>query len=177
MFDAKEYRRRYYASHKEAAYKAYREWIAVHPEKRREYDQRYSRTCTLSHPEKNREKNRRWRLAHPEANRERLRQWDKLHPESARLRGPRRRAHLASVVATLTHSDWLELCWQHQMACVYCGVFGPLTIDHIIPISKGGPHIKENIVPACRSCNSRKGNKPEAQFKRANPKGKERKVN
>ena len=34
-----------------------------------------------------------------------------------------------------------------------------LTQDHVIPLSKGGQHIKENIVPACPSCNSKKGNR------------------
>ena len=33
------------------------------------------------------------------------------------------------------------------------------TRDHIIPISKGGNNVKENIVPAYRSCNSKKHNK------------------
>jgi 5-methylcytosine-specific restriction endonuclease McrA len=32
----------------------------------------------------------------------------------------------------------------------------PLTMDHVVPLSKGGPHTKENVVPACRPCNARK---------------------
>ena len=34
-----------------------------------------------------------------------------------------------------------------------------LSKDHIIPISKGGNNTRENIVPACITCNSSKGNK------------------
>jgi len=34
-----------------------------------------------------------------------------------------------------------------------------LTLDHVIPLKQHGPHDIENIVPACRSCNSRKGAK------------------
>ena len=33
------------------------------------------------------------------------------------------------------------------------------TKDHVIPISKGGHNTKENIVPACQSCNNKKYNK------------------
>jgi CRISPR/Cas system Type II protein with McrA/HNH and RuvC-like nuclease domain len=37
-------------------------------------------------------------------------------------------------------------------------------VDHIQPISKGGAHSKENVVPACKSCNSRKGAKNPSLF-------------
>ncbi len=43
--------------------------------------------------------------------------------------------------------------------CYYCKrKFKPneLTMDHIIPISRGGESIKENIVPCCKECNSKK---------------------
>jgi len=31
-------------------------------------------------------------------------------------------------------------------------------MDHVIPLSKGGKHLPSNVVPACASCNSSKGN-------------------
>ena len=43
--------------------------------------------------------------------------------------------------------------------CQYCGSTRNLTIDHVIPKSKGGNHTWENLVVACVSCNTRKGNK------------------
>lgn len=39
--------------------------------------------------------------------------------------------------------------------CIDCG--NPAdTVDHIIPISKGGPHAGWNLAPMCRHCNERK---------------------
>ncbi len=46
-------------------------------------------------------------------------------------------------------------------ACQYCGVVltaGELTLDHVIPRSRGGQSTWENLVACCHSCNRRKGN-------------------
>ena len=70
-----------------------------------------------------------------------------------------RRARIR-IVCDLTASQWNEIKKTYQYACVYCGCKDrPLTRDHVIPISRGGHHTKENIVPACQPCNTRKGAK------------------
>lgn len=43
--------------------------------------------------------------------------------------------------------------------CQYCGSTRGLTIDHVIPRSKGGGDTWENMVVACSACNTKKGNK------------------
>jgi len=43
--------------------------------------------------------------------------------------------------------------------CQYCGAKHNLTIDHVIPRSKGGKDTWENLVVCCTPCNLRKGNK------------------
>ena len=44
--------------------------------------------------------------------------------------------------------------------CQYCGSTKPgLTVDHVIPRSRGGKSVWENIVASCASCNRRKGNR------------------
>ena len=43
--------------------------------------------------------------------------------------------------------------------CCNCGKTGPSTIDHIIPVSRGGVHSIGNLQPLCKSCNSRKSNR------------------
>jgi len=50
--------------------------------------------------------------------------------------------------------------------CQYCGIKAPkLTLDHVIPISKGGKSNWENCVAACLSCNNKKDNKTPSQVK------------
>ncbi|HEX2375991.1 MAG TPA: HNH endonuclease [Gaiellales bacterium] len=46
--------------------------------------------------------------------------------------------------------------------CCYCGRDGgprDLTVDHVKPLSRGGAHVWDNVVTACRRCNHRKGNR------------------
>ena len=43
--------------------------------------------------------------------------------------------------------------------CSYCGASEYLALDHIFPKSLGGKDVGENLVYACRSCNSSKGKK------------------
>jgi len=43
--------------------------------------------------------------------------------------------------------------------CVYCGSKKNLTIDHVIPKSRGGDNSWSNLVTCCSPCNRRKGNK------------------
>ena len=52
--------------------------------------------------------------------------------------------------------------------CYYCGRkienSSQITLDHIHPVSLGGPTIPQNLLPACRKCNSRKENMTPQQF-------------
>lgn len=58
----------------------------------------------------------------------------------------------------LRKSAW----WQQQLqagVCHYCGKrVGPeaLTMDHVVPVARGGASAKGNVVPACEACNKTK---------------------
>jgi 5-methylcytosine-specific restriction protein A len=58
----------------------------------------------------------------------------------------------------LRRTQW----WMNQVnrgICYYCGrAVGrrDLTMDHIVPLSRGGRSTKGNLVPACKMCNNRK---------------------
>ena len=60
-------------------------------------------------------------------------------------------------VAKLTRK---ELFLRDNYTCQYCGKQSKdLTIDHVVPRHRGGPHRWENLVSACKACNHRKGGK------------------
>ena len=58
----------------------------------------------------------------------------------------------------------LEVLQRDQWSCFYCGQ-PATTVDHIIPIVKGGdPIAYDNLVSCCARCNSRKGSRSEGVF-------------
>ena len=58
----------------------------------------------------------------------------------------------------LRQSQW----WKRRCAkgvCHYCGRPTPareLTMDHIVPLARGGRSTRGNVAPACKTCNNRK---------------------
>ncbi|MBS3758084.1 MAG: HNH endonuclease [Desulfobacterales bacterium] len=61
----------------------------------------------------------------------------------------------------LRQTQW----WKRQCAkgiCYYCGrkfAAKDLTMDHIVPLSRGGKSTKSNVVPSCKACNTQKKTK------------------
>jgi 5-methylcytosine-specific restriction endonuclease McrA len=56
-----------------------------------------------------------------------------------------------------------EVLRRDNYQCQYCASKKQLTIDHVIPVSKGGKHTWDNVVIACAPCNSRKGDRTPQQ--------------
>ena len=84
-----------------------------------------------------------------------------LHPIVA-ARG-HARAHALDPTPALTNA---ALFARDAYLCMYCGHDFPrphLTRDHVLPVSKGGRDVWENVVAACFHCNSRKGNRTPQQ--------------
>ncbi len=51
-----------------------------------------------------------------------------------------------------------EIFRRDRYRCAYCGEYSSdLTVDHVLPRHRGGPHSWENLVTACAACNRRKG--------------------
>ena len=54
--------------------------------------------------------------------------------------------------------EWQEVLEKYNFKCAYCGKKAYLTVDHVIPRARGGRTVKENVVPACTDCNTKKAN-------------------
>src|SRR3954463_16497052 len=78
---------------------------------------------------------------------------------SRKARSARRRtSRMARVEHDLTDEQWaaLTVAWG---GCAYCGATGAaLQRDCVLALSRGGRYTLDNIVPACRSCNTSKCN-------------------
>ncbi len=84
------------------------------------------------------------------------------------IRSPSMRMRLPSVISLKTYIDQnrppaftrYNLFLRDRFTCQYCGhkdTLHDLTFDHVIPASRGGRAVWENIVAACAPCNLRKG--------------------
>ena len=65
---------------------------------------------------------------------------------------------IAKLPYDFTSLEWEKCLEYFNNRCAYCGAETNMTQDHVVPISKGGGYTKQNIIPACRSCNSSKNN-------------------
>jgi 5-methylcytosine-specific restriction endonuclease McrA len=78
--------------------------------------------------------------------------WYFLSGDQAHITRERKKAQ------ELKRSQW----WKNILGkglCHYCGQkFAPaqLTMDHIVPVARGGTSTKGNVVPACKKCNQEK---------------------
>ncbi len=73
-----------------------------------------------------------------------------LHSANASITRP-------AVIRLVTYVKVPRDTHKRKMTCQYCGSRAQLTVDHVIPRSKGGGSTWDNIVAACAPCNRRKG--------------------
>lgn len=82
----------------------------------------------------------------------------------------RRRARLLAASSPgVSASDWVRLKNRHGHRCFYCREQANLTMDHVVPLSRGGAHSIGNILPACLSCNSSKRDRLIVEWIRIRP--------
>lgn len=78
--------------------------------------------------------------------------WIDMQADPAHVRREREKAR------ALRKTDW----WRAQLqkgVCHYCGRAvgaASLTMDHVVPVARGGRSVKSNCVPCCKECNNSK---------------------
>lgn len=88
--------------------------------------------------------------------------WREANPEKVRAKNHLRRQHGSGV---LPPGSWAEILADFNNACAYCHQqMDGLEFEHMMPISRDGVTVRENVVPACPTCNRRKKDKSILEF-------------
>lgn len=120
----------------------YYENIEISKKRVRDYRDKY--------PEKKAELDRKYRLSHPE--------------RDSKYRHKRRAMKRDNGTFLVTSK---ELRKMYLSSCIYCGSCESITVDHVIPLMRGGTHGIGNLAPACLSCNTSKGAKTVMEWRKA----------
>ena len=73
-----------------------------------------------------------------------------------------------TIRATFSKEERAAIAQSQRYRCMYCGVrltSDNLQIDHMYPVSRGGPNDDDNLQALCRRCNIRKGNHTDEEFR------------
>jgi 5-methylcytosine-specific restriction endonuclease McrA len=128
-------------------------WYQAHMGQKKETD----RTLYLENAEGKKADARLWYATNWERGRKQRNQYAKAHPEMDRCHTENRRALKIASGGTITAEEWQELVGAFGRKCLCCGATDKkLTMDHVIPLARGGVHSIANVQPLCLSCNSRK---------------------
>jgi 5-methylcytosine-specific restriction endonuclease McrA len=154
--EMRQYQREYRRKHREKRNAQQREWRKNNPGKYAVY----CKTWREKHPDRaaqdtqnSAERMRKLRERDPDKARLYQRKWFHDHPDHDR------RARVLNAQGSFTSEEWTALCESYGNRCAACGKSVKLTVDHIVPLSRGGTNYIENIQPLCKSCNSRKHTK------------------
>jgi 5-methylcytosine-specific restriction endonuclease McrA len=99
---------------------------------------------------------RAYYLEHRERLYERQKAYERANPERKHAIRHNRSARKKKNGGTFTGAQWRALCDWFGNVCLCCGVSSLLTIDHVVPVAKGGVNSIDNLQPLCGRCNARK---------------------
>jgi 5-methylcytosine-specific restriction endonuclease McrA len=159
--------RRYYQKHRNKILLWRKRYYEEHPEKSKE---KYKKYMELHGDEKYR-KWRQWYEQNREIHNERTKRWGLKNRHKQLSYVHKRRARKLSNGGQYTNYEWEKLKEYYDYTCLCCNRKEPeiqLTIDHVIPIFRGGTNDISNIQPLCKRCNQSKHTKTTDYRKGAN---------
>lgn len=139
------------------------------PEKVRErskaYYELHKPSCLVSakawqetNPEKVLASKTKWRLSNVEKQRAATSRWQREHRIENNVKAARHRARKFGAAGFHTPEQLAARVAYYGHRCAYCG--GPYeSVDHVIPLARGGSNWPANLRPACAFCNSSKADK------------------
>lgn len=167
--EGRERAKRKYAADPESARQRSREWRLSNPgvarkskertyQKYRDKNVAYARQYASEHADEIADKRREHRLLNLEEARERDRIYYEEHTDIVIARKHRLRARKAGSVGEYTANQWHKLIeyYAPDGKCLNCRKVSPLTVDHVIPLTKGGSNFISNLQCLCSACNTKK---------------------
>jgi hypothetical protein len=120
---------------------------------------------TIKRQRKNAEKKSEYDREYRQKNIDKKRAYEKLYAKNnieKFIEVARKRRHKERrLLVTFTPEQWEECLLHFNNECAYCGKTNcKLEKEHFIPIGNDGSYTRDNIIPACKSCNCSKGPKP-----------------
>jgi 5-methylcytosine-specific restriction endonuclease McrA len=151
------YVKKYQRENKEKCKRRAYKWRALNIEKVRQIDrERYSKDTV-----KRKKSSARSRKLRPDAIKKAQRTWYVLNKDRVIASNHRRKARLrdSDSPGVPTHV-FKAKCEESDGRCWYClAKCDKLQREHVVPISRGGRDEPDNVIPACRTCNSSKKDK------------------
>ena len=157
----KEFDKRYYKEHREKILAQKREYYQKNKEKIK-FKVMLQWKETMKDPIKKYKLNQRkkkWVLNNIEKHKICAKKWRERNREKLRVYSANRRTLERNAEGSHTLEEWEELLKKSNYSCVFCGVKEKITLDHIIPLNKGGTNYISNIQPLCFPCNASKQDK------------------
>ena len=175
----REWNRKWRRENPEKARESDRRWRATNSEKERERSRKRKHNPRTEMTEEARERERardrkrnadnpgrrgkypqKWHEQNKERDRQRINEWMRSHPEERVRYEHARRSRKSASGGSYTVAEWKGLVAHYGNKCLCCGRSDvALTVDHVVPVSKGGTSNIENLQPLCLSCNSKKQDK------------------
>lgn len=153
-------------AHRDRTDAATRRWRAKNPEK----VAAHKRAWRLTNPDRVRAHKRTEYERHGDKIKARVKRWRLENQDLKNAANARRRAVHAKAAGTgyTTAAHIAARVDLYGGLCVYCGKRWE-SIDHRIPLARGGSHWPANLIPVCKSCNSRKHDRTEREFREVSP--------
>jgi 5-methylcytosine-specific restriction endonuclease McrA len=164
---ARDYLRNRYATDREGVLATNKAWYERNRDRMLDYDRRHRLANLDRIRAEDRERSRARYAADPIARQTYLKEWRRKNREKshAYVRAATNKRRVAAGGQNFTSAEWLALLAHHNGSCAYCGSEILIEIDHRIPLTRGGSNLIDNILPACRRCNRRKGTMTEEEFR------------
>lgn len=152
----------------------YKEYNANYYEENKEREKERSRNYGKNNKDKVKENNKTYKEKNVSKTSEYNKEYYKKNKDKEKIRNKKyakenseyfvvhaqiRAAKKLLLPSTLTLKQWQEIKLHFNNRCCYCGELLPLEQEHFIGVSSGGGYTKENIIPACKSCNISEHNK------------------